>query len=127
LDAIENEEKTKVKKVFWPKEFIKLKDKINKVVVSDEMKKYITRLISKTREKNSNLIYGASPRWSIWLMNASRALSFIEWKEFVSHQEIQRVALSVLRHRVVLSYNAKINWITEDEILLDLFKEVELG
>lgn len=126
LDSIEDDSKIHVKKVFWPKEFIKLKDKINKVVVSDEMKHYITRLIGKTREKNPNLIYGASPRWSIWLMNASRALAFIEWKEFVTHQEIQRVALSVLRHRIILSYNAKINWITEDEILLDLFREVSL-
>lgn len=126
LDYIENEENIKIKKVISHTKFQKIKKELEVVNIWDEIKDYITRLIAKTREKNPNILYGSSPRWSIGLMIASKALAFIEWRDYVKHEDVQRVAMSVLRHRIVLTYDAKIQWLTEDKVLLDLLWDVKL-
>lgn len=133
MDVVEDEENIHIQKVLSNHDFEELKTGVEKVTMSDSVKEYITRLVQKTRpgsssagEKNSNILYGSSPRWSIGLMLAAKALAFVEWKEYVSHEDVQKVALSVLRHRIVLSYDAKISWLTEDEVLLGLFGEVGL-
>lgn len=133
MDTVEHEDTIRVEKVLSNHDFDELKAGVEKVTISDEVKEYITRLVQKTRpgsskagEKNPNILYGSSPRWSIGLMIAAKALAFVEGKDYVTHEDVQRVALSVLRHRIVLSYDAKISWLTEDAILLELFGEVNL-
>jgi|GEM_PF-1954254 len=59
-------------------------------------------------------------------MTGAKALAFVEGKEYVTHEDVQKVALSVLRHRIVLSYDAKISGLTEDGVLLELFGQVHL-
>lgn len=126
MDTVEHEDKIHVEKVVTNHDFDEAKQAMEKVTMSDEVKEYITRLVQKTREKNPNILYGSSPRWSIGLMIAAKALAFVEGKEYVTHEDVQKVALSVLRHRIVLSYDAKISWLTEDGVLLELFGEVRL-
>ena len=127
MDTVEHEEKIHVEKVVSNHDFDEVKKEMEKVTMSDEVKEYITRLVQKTREKNPDILYGSSPRWSIGLMVAAKALAFVEGKEYATHEDVQKVALSVLRHRIVLSYDAKISWLTEDGVLLDLFAEVKLS
>jgi len=127
MDVVEHEEKIHVEKIVSNHDFDALKVGVEKVTMSDEVKEYITRLVQKTREKNPNILYGSSPRGSIGLMTAAKALAFVQGKEYVTHEDVQKVALSVLRHRIVLSYDAKISWLTEDGVLLDLFGEVKLS
>lgn len=127
MDSVENEDKIKIKKILSQSDFLKLRTEIENIKISDNVKDYITRLVHKTREKNDNILYGSSPRWSIGLMLASKACAFVQWRDHVTHEDVQRVSLSVLRHRIVLSYDAKIKWLNEDDVLLELFGEVKLS
>lgn len=126
MDTVEHEGLIHIQKILSKHDFDALKVGVEKMKMSDEVKEYITRLVQKTREKNPNILYGASPRWSIGLMIASKALAFVEGKEYVTHEDVQKVALSVLRHRIVLNYDAKIEGLSEDGVLLSLFAECDL-
>ncbi len=126
LDEMEHDTQTKVSKIISHKEFFALKEWVQAVAISDQVKWYITRLVDATRNCE-HLSYGASPRGSIGLMNASKALAFCEGRDYVTHEDVQRVALPVLRHRVVLSYEAKMEGLEVDKVLLKIFEEVGLA
>ena len=59
-------------------------------------------------------------------MLASKAVALANGRTYVTHEDVQRVALPILRHRVILNYQAKLAGMTEDQVLLDLFAEVKL-
>lgn len=126
LDTLEKESSTPITAVLSHQELIELKNNVNTIQISDEVKHYITRLTAITRQEHEYLLYGVSPRGAIGLMLASKAVAFAEWRNFVTHADVQRVALSVFRHRIALSYQAKIDGLDEDRVLLDLFAQVSL-
>lgn len=126
LDTIENTSLDTIKSVITHKQLSDLKKNINKILISDEIKHYITRLTTITRKNHEYILYGTSPRWSIGLMLASKAVALVEWRSYVTHEDVQRVALSVLRHRVILNYQAKLSGLSEDQVLLELFETVKL-
>lgn len=126
LDGMERDQNIQVKKIISHKEFYALKQWVQEVIMADQIKQYITKLIEATRICEQ-LAYGSSPRWSIGLMNASKAVAFCEGRDYVTHDDVQKVALTVLRHRVILSYEAKMEGLHEDQVLLELFKTVKLA
>jgi MoxR-like ATPase len=125
LDEMEHDKDIQVNKIIDHKEFFALKDAIQEVKFSDQVKEYITRLMDATR-KSDKLLYGASPRGSIGIMVASKALAFCEGRNYVSHEDVQRVALAVLRHRIILSYEAKTDGCDADEVLVEVFGKISL-
>lgn len=125
LDEMEHDKDIQIQKIIDHKEFFALKDAIQDVNLSDQIKNYITRLMEATRITD-RLLYGASPRGSIGIMVASKALAFCEGRAYVTYEDIQRVALAVLRHRVILSYEAKTDGLDADEVLIELFGKVSL-
>lgn len=126
LNVLENEQSIILNKILDVNSVIEYQEKVKLVTISDDVKDYIVRLISKTREKNDNVIYWASPRASIWLMMWAKALAFLQWRDYVTHEDVQKLALTVLRHRVILSYDAKVDWISEDQFLVDILSKVTL-
>ncbi len=126
LDTMEKEDLTKIKSVISHSQLAAIKKTIDDIVVSDEIKEYITRLTSITRKEHEYILYGTSPRGSIGLMTASKAVALAEGRTYVTHEDVQRVALPVLRHRVILNYQAKLSGLSEDEVLLELFSWVKL-
>lgn len=126
LDEMEHDESIQVKKVLSHEEFLHIKKDISQVTISDQVKSYITRLVDATRNCEQ-LSYGASPRGSIGLMTASKALAFCEGRDYVTHDDVQRVSLPVLRHRVVMTYEAKMEGLEVDEILTTLFEMISLS
>jgi len=126
LDTLEKEDTTKIKSVVSHSELAAIKKTIDDIVISDEIKHYITKLTSITRKEHEYILYGTSPRGSIGLMLASKAVALAEWRTYVTHEDVQRVALPVLRHRIILNYQARLSWLTEDQVLLSLFETVSL-
>ncbi len=126
LDTMEKEDLTKIKSVLSHSQLNDIKKNIDDIVISDEIKHYITKLTSITRKEHEYILYGTSPRGSIGLMLASKAVALANGKEYVTHEDVQRVALPVLRHRIILNYQAKLAGLTEDQVLLDLFETVPL-
>lgn len=81
---------------------------IDKLHIDEEVEKYIVSLIRATRAENKNIRYGASPRASIDLYKASKAHAYLAGKDFVTPVDVLSMAYAVLRHRVGLSYEARL-------------------
>lgn len=126
LDTMEKEDLTKIKSVISHSQLTAIKKGIDNIVISDEIKHYITKLTSITRKEHEYILYGTSPRGSIGLMLGSKAVALAEGRNYVTHEDVQRVALPVLRHRVILNYQARLAGLTEDQVLLELFETVPL-
>ena len=109
-----------VKKLLSVKELHAMQKSIKEIDVSNDIKHYIVDLVHKTRARDPRVLYGVSPRWSLSIMHAAQALAFLTHKDAVSTHEVQQVALLIMRHRIVLQYQSKLQWHTEDEVLIDL-------
>lgn len=109
-----------------------LRDEVSTLHVDEEVERYIVQLITATREPErfglesiqNDLMYGASPRASIDLYKAAKAKAFLRGKDHVTPADIGFVLHDVLRHRLVLSYEARAKGINPDEIISKIVKEV---
>lgn len=124
LDILENS--IQIDKVITKEQLLEYQDLVKQVKVSHQIKDYITRLVDATRNDNENLLYWASPRASISLMFASKAVAFLQWRDYVTHEDVQKLVLNVMRHRIILNYEAQVKWHTQDSILLGILKNVTL-
>ncbi|WP_444996792.1 AAA family ATPase [Aliikangiella sp. IMCC44359] len=106
-----------------PEKIIELQNLASRIVVDDSLFDYVVRLVAATREW-SGIQMGASPRASIGLIRAARALALIRGNEFVTPDEIKTVALPVLRHRIVLSAELEIEGISVTQVIADILAQV---
>ena len=109
------------------------KEAVHAVHVEDKIVNYIISLVQATRNPDGfgldagNLIrYGASPRASIYLGAAARAHAFINQRAYVLPQDVKAIAPDVLRHRVIVSYEAEAEGIDSDKIISTLLERVEV-
>ncbi|MEQ8850673.1 MAG: AAA family ATPase [Phycisphaerales bacterium] len=105
-------------------EILELRDLVRRIYIDDKIKDYIVDLVHATRAPESfdidasRLIeFGASPRATIALAQAARAHAFLEGRGFVTPQDVKSIALRVLRHRVLASYEAEAENVTSDDIV----------
>ena len=96
---------------------------IKDVYVDGSITEYIARLVAATR-RHSSLLLGASPRASLALFRLSQAWSAIEGSEFVAPDTIKRLARPVLRHRIILTPQARLAGATPDQIVAQLLEQV---
>ena len=101
------------------------------VYMSDELEDYLLQLVLATREPTvygedlaAWIQYGASPRASIALDRCSRARAWLQQRDFVTPEDIQQIAYDVLRHRLILSYEAEAEGITSDRFIKELIARV---
>ncbi|MEO0020282.1 MAG: MoxR family ATPase [candidate division WOR-3 bacterium] len=105
-----------------------------RIYVDEKLKDYILNLVFATRfPKEHNLgdlepliRYGASPRASIYLLNSARALAFLKRRGFVIPEDIKELAYDVLRHRIILTYEAEAEELTTDDIIKRVLEGVEV-
>jgi MoxR-like ATPase len=130
IDLVTNPKPQKVKKVADKTKLKTVKNKIDKVHIDDELKEYIVDIVFATREPSEKLKnyidVGASPRASIALYKASKAYAFLQERDYVTPVDIATMAKDVLRHRIILSYDAIAEEKTPDEILNNILEEVLL-
>jgi len=113
--------------------FRSAKDALQVIHIEDRLVDYIVRLTRATRVPDdfnldiaSLISYGASPRASIWLEAASRAHAFISGRGYVTPQDVKSMAPDVLRHRIILSYEAEADGKTADDIIDVILERVEV-
>jgi MoxR-like ATPase len=117
-----------------PAQIVRARALCNRVYVDEKLKDYILNLVFATRfPKEHGLAdleplvrYGASPRASIYLLAASRAMAFLRRRGFVIPEDIKELAPDVLRHRVILSYEAEAEELTADDIVKRVLEGVEV-
>jgi len=120
-----NKSFTEVQKVLDIEELKSLQKEVESVHIDKELEQYIIHLISATREPKkfhlntlaNSIMFGVSPRASIDLYKASKAKAFLRGKTFVSPADIGYVVHDVLRHRIVLSYEARAKGILVDDVI----------
>ena len=111
-----------------------LQKEINKVHVDEELERYMVQIITATRAPErfglesiaENVMFGASPRASIDLYKAAKAKAFLRGNDFVSPADIGYVIHNVLRHRIVLSYEARAKGIHTDEIISSIIETLPI-
>ena len=129
--VIEEEQPT-INTIIQKKNIAEIKDLVSQVYIDEQIITYIVDLVNATRQPakydlDPDLIsYGASPRASIYLALASKANAFIRGKGFVTPEDVRAVSDDVLRHRVILSYEAEAEEKTPEEIITRVFDKVEI-
>jgi len=129
-----NKQHVKVQKIIQPEVLLKAQETINSIYIDSNLEDYILNLVAATRNpaiqnlpKLVNLIqYGASPRASIFLHRLSKAYAFMQGRGFVVPQDIKTIGFDVLRHRVILTYEAEAENICTDDVLQQIFDTVEV-
>jgi len=116
-----------------PQKLIEMQTAVKEVYLSDEIEKYIIRIVDSTRNyKDYNLDlgkyiqWGASPRASIGLYIASKANAFMQASNFVTPQHIKEVAYPILRHRIILNYEGLADDIKTDSIIKEILANVPI-
>jgi MoxR-like ATPase len=100
-----------------------LKHAVENVRVSEELKRYVVDLVAATR-RVSGVQLGASPRASIALMKMARALALFEGLDFVAPEHIQKLAVPVIAHRLVLEPQARFSGLTARGLVRDMLNKV---
>jgi len=109
-----------------------LKEKVRSIHIDDEVERYMITLVQATRnpeefglgEIKKYIQFGASPRVSIDLFKASRAVAFLRGKEFVTPSDVMSILKDIMRHRIVLSYEAEAENIDIDVLIEQIAKAV---
>ncbi|MCP4295128.1 MAG: MoxR family ATPase [Proteobacteria bacterium] len=113
-------------------EILEMQKLVEDIYLDEKIKDYIVDIVDATRhpdnyslgQLDSLIEIGSSPRGTITLAIAARAYAFLQGKGFVSPQDIKLVAHDVLRHRIIISYEAEAEGMTEDDIIDLLLKEI---
>ncbi|HEX3110124.1 MAG TPA: MoxR family ATPase, partial [Thermoanaerobaculia bacterium] len=95
-----------------------------RVHVDERIGRYIVALVAKTREPSPHVSFGASPRATLALAHVAKAQAFIGGRAFVVPEDVKAVAHDVLRHRLVLSYEAAAENVTADRIVEQVLSAV---
>lgn len=114
-----------IDKVLTPKQIKKQRKLAEQVLIEDKLIRYIAEIVNKTRHFKDIQI-GASPRGSLAILSAARALAVIRGRDFVIPDDIQYVAIPVLAHRVVIAPEREMEGVTPDKIIKVLLNSVEV-
>ena len=124
----------KVKAVVDPEDILAARKVIDSVYMDENLQDYIINLVTATRDPKGNQLssyagmiqFGASPRASIFLNRAAKAFAFLQRRGYVVPHDIKSIGMDVLRHRVILTYEAEAENVTADDILKSLFDTIEV-
>jgi len=111
-----------------------LREQLKLVHVDDEVQKYMINIVFATREPKrygipdleDKIEFGASPRASIDMYKASRAMALLRGKDFVTPLDVAKVATSILRHRIILSYQAESSGLNSDKIVEQIINSIKI-
>jgi MoxR-like ATPase len=123
-----------VGKVITRDSIVEARSAMDRIYVDEKIKKYVLDLVFATREPGNyrlkeleNLIeYGASPRASICLTEAAKANAFINHRGYVTPEDIKAIGMDVLRHRIIISYEAEAEEVKTEDIVKMVFDRVEV-
>ena len=131
MDRVDMLHPAKVTPVISQKQILQAREIVNQIYVDDKAKNYIVDLVYATREPEvfglqmKHLIeYGASPRATIYLQQAARALAFLQGEGNVFPNDVKQVAMDVLRHRVKETYEAEAENTTSEDIIRKILDTV---
>ncbi len=134
MDRMTSEEAISIKQVSSAEEILSARKLVSRIYIDDTIRDYIIDLVQATRDPKSYgladlqplIEYGASPRASIYMAMAARGHAFLRHRGYVTPEDVKAVSQDLLRHRVVISYEAEAEEITSEDIIRRIFEEVEV-
>ncbi|MDD5307927.1 MAG: MoxR family ATPase [Deltaproteobacteria bacterium] len=134
IDRMSGAELPKVNAVITPERILDARKVVQEVYVDEKIKEYIVDIVFATREPSryglddvSRFIeYGASPRASIALNMAARAHAFLRHRGYVTPEDIKSIGPDVLRHRIIVTYEAEAEEVTSEDVVRRIFDTVEV-
>ena len=125
--------KIEVNPIVSPQDILRVRGVIDEVYLDEKVKDYIVDLITATRDPDSYNLelaefidYGASPRATIYLTLASKAYAFLQGRGYVTPQDVKSIGMDILRHRVIITYEAEAEDMTSEDVVGKIFDEVEV-
>jgi MoxR-like ATPase len=132
-ERMTSNEKIAVSRITNPKEILQARKAMHQIYMDDKVKKYIVDIVFASREPKKfgldleDLIsYGASPRATIYLHLVAKAHAFLRGRAYVTPDDVKIIGPDVLRHRIILSYEAEAEELTSDDIVTRIFNGVEV-
>lgn len=121
-------------KVIGPEEIEQVRKTLDEIIVEDPVRRYIVDVVSATRtpglaglgQLEAFIDFGASPRATIALLMAARAHAFMRRRGYVSPEDVKAIAPDVLRHRIILSYEAEAEGKTVEQITRQILEHVQV-
>lgn len=134
MDRYSGTENPTASKVIDPKDILKAREVVRNIYVDDKVKEYIINIVFASREPakygldnvTGMIAFGASPRASLYLNLAAKAHAFLKGRGYITPEDVKAIGHDVLRHRVIVSYEAEAEDVTSDEIVSRIFDAVEV-
>jgi len=125
---------TSVRPVLNPAQIRELRTLVRGVYADDRIKGYLVELVAATRDPKSYglaeladfVSYGASPRATLSLLSTARAHAFLQGRGYIVPEDVKDIAKDVLRHRVLLTYEAEAENVSSDQLITRLLERVEV-
>jgi len=125
----------KVQTVLTKEDVFQIRNEINAVKISESLEKYIIELVFASRnpeeyklaEEANYIMYGASPRASINLNLAAKAVAFFDEREYVLPEDIKEIATDVMNHRIILNYEAEADGVKTQDIIEAILHKVPIS
>jgi MoxR-like ATPase len=126
--------KLQVERVVDPEEILKARRVVNEIYVDEKVKDYIINIVFATREPEKYglkevkdlIAYGASPRATIYLNMAAKAHAFLRGRGYITPEDVKAIGPDILRHRVLVTYEAEAEERTSDDIVQKVFDTIEV-
>ena len=115
-----------INRIISREEIFTMRACVDRIYVDEKIVNYVLDIVSKTREPSSYIACGASPRASINLIKAAKCRALMVGREYVMPDDIKAIAYDVLRHRVLLSYEAEAEEITAEQLIAEILDQVNL-
>ena len=129
-----NQNHNPVNTVIRPEDLFVARQVFDSIYIDENLQDYIINLVTATRDPSAHNLgafaktiqFGASPRASIFLNRASKAYAFMQGRGYVVPHDIKTIGRDILRHRIILTYEAEAENLTTDDILKKIFDTVEV-
>ncbi len=129
LERKHEQKNTQIEKLITPvlsaKQIAEYQNTIKKIIAEKNLIKYIASIVDNTRV-NANLFLGASPRASIAIMDASKALAAINGRDFITPDDIKKVATPILAHRIILTPEREMEGLTAQQVVEQIIEGLEI-
>ena len=133
LDRMTSFHDPEVKKLIHPRDILRARQVVGEVYIDTRIKDYIVELVMATRRPEDYKLdikglvqFGASPRATVFLALASKAHAFIRGRGYVTPEDVKSIAFDVLRHRIILSYEAEAEDVTTEQIIQKVLDTIEV-
>ena len=120
--------------IIGPDDLLRARGVVDEIYIDEKIQKYIVDIVDATRTPQAYglsslkdlILYGASPRASIYLSVAAKAYAFLQGRGYVTPQDVKSIGMDVLRHRIIITYEAEAEEKTSEDVIKTLFNEIEV-